>query len=912
MKIKSKRFWAVLMSVVMIFTMLPSGKQVSAQTTFTALQEAAELVTGDYILINENNYALGIYDNNWILSKEVTDTSTDGLLDLEASYVWHITVTADGGAILQDANGVVIKTPNPNVEKPQNGVLQDTTGTNVCTVAFSEANKTFSFTSEIYKLAQNKGDSAKRFRFLKKVTVEGGQSASYPCNFTLYKVEGTQATAPKTSLESGSSVDAGTQITLTATGSIKYALVAGTDAAQPDKSEFLDYTESITVTEDCTIFAFATQDGIDDSKVVAFSYALKKEMVSGTYFIYSSSAKGVMKYPLDKGAVAVVAASVNENLVAFGEDTDSGKGAGVYTIVPQEDGTALILSGSKYLTGDASNNLYLSDTPQKTETDGSYWELEDVTCASYAGYTIKNTTVTFNGYPVYIEYYNGFKTYTMKSVSAIFAFELIDATGVANDDGYVGTKPQIVESDLEDGTYFIYSPSAKGVMKYELTGGVAASIAATLSEDGKTLTFGDDTNSGEGAAYYEFKKQENGSFAILCGGQYLSEDEKENLYLAAEPVDTETNGSYWDLAYSNEYGGYTIKNHSVLYKNAATYMEYYSSKGFCMYSLKAMSDIFVFNLIDASGFPDADNDGYLGEKPAASALPEAGKSYVIYNQSAGAVIGQELEVVDGGERSLGVANATLNKESATLKVSNGGLIFNTTVDADGYYTFENNGKYLATNNDEELFMVATTDSDYVEDQTKWKITERLGGFLLMNKTAAWTSSSGNSYPIYVEYFSGGFAGYSYKATSAEIFTFNFYETEDTYGTGYVVDPAVVFTSTDSANLGLDYKLRFTLDDLGVIQTVTAKAVFEDGTEKSYSVTRDKYDCSISLLAADLAGHTSFTVTASVVSKESDTMTATYEGSKTVEIRMSRSSPLYHRQPMQKPALTSSQGLKFSM
>ena len=107
---------------------------------------------------------------------------------------------------------------------------------------------------------------------------------------------------------------------------------------------------------------------------------------------------------------------------------------------------------------------------------------------------------------------------------------------------------------------------------------------------------------------------------------------------------------------------------------------------------------------------------------------------------------------------------------------------------------ENKGKYLATNTKEELLLLTKEECAAAELETdyKWELAATEDGLGITIKSAT-IRYNGNA-PIFVEYFSGGFSGYSFKAGQPEIFTFQFVECNDEYGLGYVVNPKVVFNS----------------------------------------------------------------------------------------------------------------------
>ncbi len=445
------------------------------------------------------------------------------------------------------------------------------------------------------------------------------------------------------------------------------------------------------------------------------------------------------------------------------------------------------------------------------------------------------------------------------------------------------------EPVMEDGDYFIYSKKAEGVMRYFLTGGAASKLDAVPTADGRA-DFGD--GDGTGAAVFHFEWQEDSqTYLIKCGSEYLSLDTNNNarlLYRSAEAKNTVNNGSYWIIQRNEEFDGFTIKNSTAKSSGADVYLEYYPSSGFCAYTVKdELTDIYVFNFLDASGI---ENDGgHVGTKPTPMELPEAGKSYVIYNESGASIIGGPADAVDGSAATL-TAAITTKGENGELSLGNGGLIFNLTKEGD-YYLLENKGKYLVTNTKEELLLMTKEEAGSAELQTdyKWELTATEDGLGITIKSAT-IRYNGNA-PVFVEYFSGGFSGYSFKAGQPEIFTFQFIECEDEYGFGYVVNPKVIFNSLTEANQDVDFDATFTLDDMGRPSNVTAEVTFEDNSKKNYTPVMDEAKeegqvvktGKVTVPKADLVGHTNMSVKISAESKMEGDVTVPYSGTREVAI-----------------------------
>lgn len=531
----------------------------------------------------------------------------------------------------------------------------------------------------------------------------------------------------------------------------------------------------------------------------------------------------------------------------------------VWTLANNTDGTFTLTSKSerKKLGMDTSYSSMPLDSVNDT------WRVEN---AGNGLYYVKNA-----GRSAYIEWYadqgNFSSYYKIASGSeGMFAIQFVPVTKSQIEE------PSVVPGDIVDGRYFIHSAAAGGVMRYA-SGGAAGSVPVTV-ENGK-VTFTD--GQGTGAGVYTIKNISGGKYTIQLGSKYLGENNKEELTL------NEQKDASCEWIIEAVEGGYTIKNASVKYYGSDTYLEYYASKGFCMYTMKSMSDIYVFNFYDASGV--ANTDGYVGTRPESGPLPTNG-TYVIYNDYAKAVIGPQGG--DDTSRNMSVVAAALvdsGNGGKAVDAGNGGLIFTVQTyleDGTTYYTFANNGKYLATDendgdsNAETLFL-----QDNLTDYCKWTLEKTEGGYVMYNKKAAYKGSR-----VCVEYFSGAFSGWTYKGGTNEYFAFRFYPVTDAYGTGYVVNPKVAFTTEGTANLGLDFTVEFTLDDLGTNLSATALAAFDSGTaKKTYPAALSGKNGTVTIPAADLAGHTSLTITVQASSQQgaSDTRAA-YQGSKTYQIK----------------------------
>ena len=179
---------AALMSISMAFSALPAGAFAAEGTgTFEKITEQAEFTTGKYVM-TVDGYAVEALSGTWLPAAEV-DTSADPLTDPASGIVWDITVDGET-AVLTDANGVTVAPKGGNA----NGISK---GDYVWDVTFADGTFQFHGVGEdTVTLASNKS-SENKFRAYKDSTI-AGQPDGYPCDFTLYKLEGGGTEEPGT------------------------------------------------------------------------------------------------------------------------------------------------------------------------------------------------------------------------------------------------------------------------------------------------------------------------------------------------------------------------------------------------------------------------------------------------------------------------------------------------------------------------------------------------------------------------------------------------------------------------------------------------------------------------------------------------------------------------------------------
>ena len=175
----SRRLLSVLLALIMLLSLLPTAVLAADATakTFKKVKSADELVTGQYVLVDEKGCSPKELSGNWVTK---TTVAVNGDTATASEGIWTITVSADG-VVLTDAGNTSIAPSGGN----NNGIKK---GDYKWAVAF--ANGTFTFSgqgTDTVKLAGNTSFENK-YRAYKNTTISGNPN-DYPCNFTLYKLD---------------------------------------------------------------------------------------------------------------------------------------------------------------------------------------------------------------------------------------------------------------------------------------------------------------------------------------------------------------------------------------------------------------------------------------------------------------------------------------------------------------------------------------------------------------------------------------------------------------------------------------------------------------------------------------------------------------------------------------------------
>ena len=175
-----RRLLSVLLTLVMLLSMLPQVVFAAdpKAKTFKKVTSAKELVTGQYVLVDEKGVSPKELSGGWVITTKAV--TVDGDTAAASEGIWTFTVSADG-VVLTDANGKSIAPSGGNT----NGIKS---ASYKWLAAF--ANGTFTFSgqgADTVKLAGNTS-SENKYKAYKNTTISGNPNG-YPCNFTLYKLE---------------------------------------------------------------------------------------------------------------------------------------------------------------------------------------------------------------------------------------------------------------------------------------------------------------------------------------------------------------------------------------------------------------------------------------------------------------------------------------------------------------------------------------------------------------------------------------------------------------------------------------------------------------------------------------------------------------------------------------------------
>ena len=873
----SRRLLSVLLALVMLLSLLPTAVFAAdpAPQTFKKVTSAEELVTGQYVLVDEKGFSPKELSGKWVTTAAVT---VNGATATASEGVWTITVSADG-VVLTDANSVSIAPSGGN----NNGI---TSGNYKWSVAFANGAFTFSGQgSDTVKLAGNAG-SSNQYKAYKNSTVSAKPNG-YPSNFTLYKLDAASArqsgiVTDLTTLQDGDKVVIFNPVYKKALSTEYNGFYnKGTDVTIADGKleSFTDADKWTVGINDDGTYSFANADGkklamgadsFTSTPVGAVNDSWKISAVAGkdaTFYI--DNATRTDKYRLQWFAKNNNWSAYTGTGDAFAQQLYLVIDSGSETPDPEPGPTALIKDGKyviynpgsgKAMSADATGTYYRA-SKDVTVTNGKVTDpAEDLiwTVTSENGvYTIttadgKKLSMNADRNSLPLDEVND--TWKVEKAKTDGCFYLINANRPtyyvewfvnsskgfeefttytykeASDDLYTLQFIPVDQPLVADGKYVIYNPGSGKAMSANATG--------TYYRAGKDVTVTNGKVDNPSADLIWTVSSSDGVYTITTSdGKKLSMNADRNSLPLDEVNDT------WKVEKAKTDGCFYLIN-----ANRPTYyVEWFvnSSKGFeefTTYTYKEASDnLYTLQFIPVSG----------SDQPSGG-LPTVGDQVVIYNQNAQAVLAAQND--NATSPAINKAAATIQDGKATC--ANGAVVFEVQKNGDYYRFYNKTYGYLCANgtgNNAFYTQTASDDADWLLRTCSGGV----GGYEMEHRTAKFNGKHSQ----WLEYYSDSFKVYSmYNVTDYTIYSFFFYPVAEGTKTvdGVVNNPAVVLGDLPYAYVGTDYSFTFTVDaPFGVRGDMTAKlngaaltvTKGEDGTYTvtipAASVTGDKLTVNIS-------------------------------------------------------------------
>ncbi len=444
-----------------------------------------------------------------------------------------------------------------------------------------------------------------------------------------------KVSAPTASIESGETVDFGTEIELSSDVDTKiYYNLNGTE-------NFSKYEEPITITKDSTIYTYAVKDD-EKSEQVSFEYKLAAGTKITDLTKLDKEQEFVLTYGDDTALSTTASKSKLEGVeVKINNDkhleiTDEQLPIAKLKLEKAEEKDQYYIASdilvdceatTKYLTtGKTGNSL----TFEESKNDYSLWVIEPEEDGTFL---IKNANAVYHDKkkdidkPQYIEFYNKlFTTYSYvadtdkKDAFILSAYTLpsVEAEEPTPEQPK-NTVAKLLTREFYDGDQVVvYFPGSKKLMTSEANNGKFKDVAVEPTAEGTIET--KDTD----ALVLTVSVDENGQYTLKSAdGKYLTatvevteKDGKKKTYCGLALTEDKSDDSIWKLDAADETGSgnYYLMNTHAKNGNYDLALEYYS--GFTTYGFKE-DKAFIFNFYALTEGEkveklDYDKDTFLG------------------------------------------------------------------------------------------------------------------------------------------------------------------------------------------------------------------------------------------------------------------------------------------------------------
>ena len=831
---RSTRWFALLLAVAMVFSILPTAVFAEGKTqTYTKVTAAPKDWSGTYLIVSEGDSLImdGSRTNLDVEGNKVDVTITEGKITGDyAKYAFTI-APMEGGYSVQSASGKYIS---------------GTSGKNRLNSNASPALNAISFADGKVKIVSNTttlqynnaATNGTRFRYYKS---ENQQPIS------LYKLEA--APARQSGIIKAEDIQNGDKVVVFnpvygKTLSTEYSgyYNKGTDVTLAE-GKLTGYTDAdiwtVGINEDGT-YTFSTGEGKKLSMGTGFT-STPLDDVNQSWKLNAVDGKEATYYIDNTGRTDKYRMQFQEKFGTWSAYTGTGDAfeQQLYLVVdsgtepdpgPEPTPSALFKDGEQVVIYNPANMKALS-----TEYSGFYNKGTDVTLTNgtLTGYTDadiwtvgvnKDGTYTFStsdgkklsmgasygSTPLddvntawnvteaattgcyyiqnavrgnYLEWYadkNNWSSYGKIGDEALFAQAF-----------YRVRKSGIVTSLSAGDTVVVFNPANMKALSTEYSGFYNKGTDVTLA-DGKLSGY-------TKADIWTVGVNEDGTYTFST-----SEGKKLSMGASYGSTPLDDVNTAWNVTAAKTENCFYIQNAA-----RGNYLEWYAEKNNWS-SYSRISDEALF----AQQFYLVVDDG--GSDEPSGDLPKPGDKFVIYNQNAQAVLAAEND-----SKSIEKAAATVADGKATP--ANGAVVF----------TVEQNGEYLRFKSDAYGYLCANGtgnnafySKDFSEEgvsteDADWLVREcsgGVGGYELESRTAKFSGHS-----QWLEYFSDSFKVYSMYSKTGDldytIYSFFFYPVAEGVNVdgGLVVQPTITFPETMlPAYVGSNYEFDLEIDTIYAI------------------------------------------------------------------------------------------------
>ena len=830
---RSTRWFALLLAVAMVFSILPTAVFAEGKTqTYTKVTAAPKDWSGTYLIVSEGDSLImdGSLTNLDVEGNKVDVTITEGKITGDyAKYAFTI-APMEGGYSVQSASGKYIS------GKSGKNKLNSNASPALNAISFADGKvKIVSNTTTLQY--NNAATNGTRFRYYKS---ENQQPIS------LYKLEA--APARQSGIIKAEDIQNGDKVVVFnpvygKTLSTEYSgyYNKGTDVTLAE-GKLTGYTDAdiwtVGVNKDGT-YTFSTGEGKKLSMGIGFT-STPLDDVNQSWKLNAVDGKEATYYIDNTGRTDKYRMQFQEKFGTWSAYTGTGDAfeQQLYLVVdsstepdpgPEPTPSALFKDGEQVVIYNPANMKALS-----TEYSGFYNKGTDVTLTNgtLTGYTDadiwtvgvnKDGTYTFStsegkklsmdtGYtstPLdkvndawnvtpaatencfyiqnavrgnYLEWYadkNNWSSYGKIGDEALFAQAF-----------YRVRKSGIVTSLSAGDTVVVFNPANMKALSTEYSGFYNKGTDVTLAE-GKLSGY-------TKADIWTVGVNEDGTYTFSTSeGKKLSMD----TGYTSTPLDKVNDA--WNVTPAATENCFYIQN-----AVRGNYLEWYADKNNWS-SYGKIGDEALF----AQQFYLVVDDG--SDQPSGD-LPKPGDKFVIYNQNAQAVLAAEND-----SKSIEKAAATVADGKATP--ANSAVVF--TVEQNGeYLRFKSEAYgYLCSNGtgNNAFYSRDFSEEGVTTDDADWLVREcsgGVGGYEMESRTAKFN----NRYSQWLEYYSDSFKTYSMdksKVTDYTIYSFFFYPVADGVNVdgGLVVQPTITFPETMlPAYVGSNYEFDLEIDTIYAI------------------------------------------------------------------------------------------------